>query len=368
LIYNGTASRQGAQNLKIAITADNHLTTMAKHPQRFQALEDIYRQCGERQIQLLIIAGDLFDQSLVNYADFEALYQQSRPADLTTIILPGNHDHQLQQAAIAGEGLQVYADPALRPLSNNRQILFLPYRDQQTMGEGIAPFAENLANQRWILVSHGDWVAGQKTPDPHERGVYMPLTRPDLTRYQPELVFLGHIHLPQDDGTLFYPGSPCPLDISETGPRRFLILDTERGEVSSHLVHTPLVYFDESFLLIPGEDELARLKAEIQDRIQAWNLPAGWEERVEVRVRIFGSSTSSRNEIRTLVDSCFSPYAYYQDQPPTLEELIFSLDQDKAVVASHVERWVAALDWEEDQLKPSKAHILQEALKIIYQT
>jgi len=33
----------------------------------------------------------------------------------------------------------------------------------------------------------------------------MPLTRMDLKSYQPELVFLGHIHLPQDGKEVSYP-------------------------------------------------------------------------------------------------------------------------------------------------------------------
>jgi len=353
--------------VKIAITADNHLTTYAKHPQRFQALEDIYLQCGELGVQLLIIAGDLFDQSMASYADFEKLHRQARPKGLKTIIIPGNHDPGLQQEALAGEGLQVCAQPTLRPLNDARQILFLPYQEGQSMGEGIAPFADQLQDQRWILVSHGDWAAGRKTPDPYERGVYMPLTGPDLTRYQPELVFLGHIHLPQEQGKVHYPGSPCPLHIKETGVRRFLILDTAKGEISSQRVNSPLVYFDESFLVIPGLDQLARLENEIQERIAAWNLPQGWEEKVEVRVKVFGSTSSSRSEIQDLVQSCFEPFAYYQDQPPSLDQLVFSLDEDKAEIASQVQDWVAALDWDPGPKEPTKDQILGAALQLIYQ-
>ena len=353
--------------MKIAFTADTHLTTQEKHPHRFQALGDIYRQCAELGIQLLIIAGDLFDQSLPNYADFEKLYRESRPEALKTIIVPGNHDHKLQKEALAGEGLQVYSEPTLQPLNDSRQILFLPYRDHQSMGEGIAPFTERLHDRRWILVSHGDWSAGQQSPDPYERGVYMPLTTPDLERYQPELVFLGHIHLPQDRDQVYYPGSPCPLDITETGLRRFLILDTQKGQVISRPVNSSLIYFDESFLVIPGKDELDNLQADLQNRIESWNLPQEWEDRVQVRVRIYGSSSTSRGEIQALVESSFQSFNYYQQQPPSLDQLLFSLDEDKAEIATQVKRWVDAQVWEAGPKSPGKSQILQEALRLIYQ-
>lgn len=353
--------------MKIAITADAHLTTFEKNPERFQALEDIFRQCGEQGVQLLIIAGDLFDQSLVNYADFEALYQRAKPDDLTTIIIPGNHDHNLQAGALAGEGLLVLSEPELKPLNDSRLILFLPYQDHQSMGEAIAPFADSLFGKRWILIGHGDWFGGQKAPDPYEPGVYMTLTQPDLKRYQPELVFLGHIHLAQDDGKVFYPGSPCPLDITETGLRRFLILDTKKGEVSSHPVNSPLICFDETFLIIPGEDELGRLKSEIQARISGWGLPAKWEDRVQIRLKVLGSSSTSRDEIKATLEDGFSDFKFYQEQPPVLDQLIFSLDQDRAEIASQIEDWVKALEWDPDPDQPDKTQVLQEALQIIYQ-
>lgn len=354
--------------MKIAITADNHLTTITKHPQRFEALGDIFQQCGDHGVNLLIIAGDLFDQSMANYADFEKLYREAKPEGLKTIIIPGNHDQNLHQDALAGKGLLVYTEPTLRPLNDSRQILFLPYRGQQSMGEGIAPFADQIKDQRWILVSHGDWSAGQKPPDPYEPGIYMPLTSADLKRYQPELVFLGHIHLPQNDGRVYYPGSPCPLDITETGTRRFLILDTQKGEITSHRVNSPLVFFDESFLVIPGENELLNLKTAIQERIQNWDLPPGWEDRTHVRIKIQGSSSASRDKILTLVEDSFAPYACYQDQPPSLDQLLFSLDEDRREIAAQMEGWVDALEWESGPMKPDRSQILQEALKIIFQT
>ena len=352
--------------MKIAITADAHLTTQEQHPERFQALADIFKSCGKQGVQLLIIAGDLFDQSQLNYAEFEALYREARPDNLRTVILPGNHDPDLQKAALSGKGLKVYSDPTLKDLNDSRQILFLPYREGQTMGEGIAPFGDALEGQRWILVSHGDFTGGMQTPDPYEPGIYLPLTRPDLTRYQPERAFLGHIHLPQDDGVVFYPGSPCPLNITETGPRRFLILDTQTGLVSSHPVNSPTLYFQEKFLLLPGEDQLERLQAQIPARIQNWGIPKSWLKRVQVRLEVFGSSDADRDRILETLAAGFAPSRFYQDQPPSLEDLLFSQDEDRSEIASQMREWIAELEWPASPDRPDKDQILQQALQLIY--
>ncbi len=354
--------------LKIAITGDNHLTTRAKHPERFQALEDIFRQCGQQKIQLLLIAGDLFDQSLANYHEFEELYRAARPDDLATVIIPGNHDRHLRGSALAGEGLQVYSEPTLKPLNDSRGILFLPYQENQTMGEAIAPFADQLTGQRWILVGHGDWTKGVNSADPYEPGVYMPLTGADLRRYQPEIVFLGHIHIPQDSAVVYYPGSPCPLNITETGLRRFLILDTDQGKITSQRVEAPLVYYDEHFFMLPGDDDLIHLERDITQRIESWNLPRGWENRVQVRLKISGSASSDRQKILASVKELFAPYSLYQDSGPNLADLVHSKDPDRTEIALQVKDWVDKLDWQEKPGNPAKSLILECALRMIYRT
>lgn len=352
--------------MKIAFTADCHLTTQSKNPDRFQALANIFKQCDENDVQLLVIAGDLFDQDLPNYAEFEDIYHSSRTEDLTSVIIPGNHDQRLSQGALLGESLLVYSEPTLQPLDDSRKILFLPYQDNKTMGELIAPFADELQDQRWILVSHGDWTAGRNTPDPYEKGLYLPLTHTDLETYQPELVFLGHIHLAQQDQNLYYPGSPCPLDISETGLRRFLILDTDRGEVTSHLVDSPLIFFAEQFIMLPSENGLDLLLKEIGHRIETWNLPEGWENKVRFQVDVTGSSGLDRQNILKGIKKAFSGFSYYKDEEPHLAELIYNIDPDRIEISNQVKIWIDDLDWKADPNSPSKMQILDQALKIIH--
>ncbi len=356
----------GEKPLKIAFTADNHLTTRSNNPERFQALEDIYKQCKENDVQLLVIAGDLFDKDLPNFAEFEDLYRSSKTEDLATVIIPGNHDKRLTQSALLGDGLLVYSEPALQPLNDSRKILFLPFQDNKTMGELIAPFSDELQNQRWILVSHGDWTAGINTPDPYEKGLYMPLTRADLQIYQPELVFLGHIHLSQEDQNVYYTGSPCPLNISETGLRRFLILDTDRGKITTHLVDSPLIYFDERFVMLPTENGLDLLLQEIDSRIKTWNIPQGWESRVRLRVEVSGSSALDRQTILNSINKAFSRFSYYRDQGPQLTELIYSSDPDRAEISNQIKHWIDDLDWKTDPGLPTRMQILDQALKIIH--
>ena len=351
--------------MKIAFTADNHLTTRSRNPERFQTLANILQQCGENQVKLLIIAGDLFDQSMPNYAEFETLYKKHRPPGLATAIIPGNHDEDLNRESITGDGLIIYNEPQLLPLNKTWKILFVPYQKGQTMGSIIAPFAAELNGQRWILVGHGDWSPGLKTPDPYEPGVYMPLTRSDLALYKPELVFLGHIHLPFDGEKVHYPGSPCPLNITETGLRHILLLDLKQGKITPLTTDSPQLFFDERFVTLSRENELEYLENQMKERINSWELPAGWEKRVQVRVEVAGFA-ADREAVKKIIKEVFSPFSFSEDGEPDLKKLYHRLDPDREQIALDIQDWIKKLEWTESTSSPDKTEILEEALKVIY--
>jgi DNA repair exonuclease SbcCD nuclease subunit len=350
--------------MRIAITADLHLTTQKEHPDRFAALEDILRQCGKLSVEGLIIAGDLFDHSRQNFADFEKAYNAARPAGLAVTAIPGNHDPDLAPGALAVEGLEVVSEPSLRPVGDDFNLLLVPYRAGTSMGEHLPPFADQLRPGRWALVSHGDWSGGLHGADPNEPGVYMPLTRGDLTAYGPAAVLLGHIHAPYDGPPIYYPGSPCPLDVNETGPRRFLVFNTETMEISDQRVDSPRLYFNETVVMLPVTDEAAFLWTELQKRIESWGLPEGWEDRVQVRLRIVGYA-SDRAAVDVVARETMAAFNFY-DGGPDISALNHTQDADRIEIARQVQDWIEALEWSQDPAQPTKDEILREALAVIY--
>ena len=81
--------------MKLALTADIHLTSRAEHPERFAALENILDQMSASAISILIVAGDLFDASSKNYAELEEICKRPVYRDIEFLIIPGNHDPAL---------------------------------------------------------------------------------------------------------------------------------------------------------------------------------------------------------------------------------------------------------------------------------
>ena len=151
--------------MKIAITADVHLRD--GHPERYNALENICEQSVARNVEHLIIAGDLFDQETGNYSEFESLC--GAYSKLQFHIIPGNHDPGISSKNVTGKNIHVYTRPIFQEIGSAR-FLLVPYEEGKSMGEGVASVRNMIGGEPWILVGHGDFYGGVT-----HRNVHAPL-------------------------------------------------------------------------------------------------------------------------------------------------------------------------------------------------
>lgn len=353
--------------MQIAVTADLHLTQRKKHPERFHALEDILKQCAARGIRHLIIAGDLFDAESQNYREIDALAKKDPYKEIQWLIIPGNHDCGFRASHLTADNVTVFSEPTLYPFDlMSLPFLFVPFQKGPSMGEVISAFRSELKQDHWILIGHGDWAPGIREPNPLEPGVYMPLTRTDLKSYKPSQVILGHIHKPTVSENVYYTGSPCPLDINETGRRRFLIVDSETGTVQEQTVHSEAIYFNEPFYIYPVSDETVYIREKIASRITTWQLSDEEYSQVRVRVRLQGYSSDIR-KLKATVEECFEGFQFYDLDGPDLSQVGLSDDLDKAEIARQTAQWIRELKCPSGNHEPSKEKILLAALATIYQ-
>lgn len=351
--------------MKIAITADLHLTTRELNPERYETLENLLLDLRSEGVVSLIIAGDLFDASRQNYAEFERVCRRPENQDLSIFVIPGNHDPGISSRNIVADNLTIMDTPSLDEI-DGRPFLFLPYQPGKTMGDEIAQFRHQLPANEWVLVGHGDWSVGLRKPDPLEPGVYMPLTRKDIEVYRPARVFLGHIHARMDESPVFYAGSPCGLDITETGRRRYLIYDTVTNQVESRILETPVLYFDESFIILPVDDEIAYLLKQIEDRKKKWGLNPEEQAKAVLRVKVRGYS-ADKSAVRQTLKEAFDGFSFYKGEEPDDSNISESKDRERQHVAEQVRASVEKLEWRADAKdEPDQHEILLEALHIIY--
>ncbi len=288
--------------MKIAVTADLHLR--GGRQERFDNLERICRLLAERKIDHLVIAGDLFDSGFRGYLDFDSL--AGKYGKLRFHLVPGNHDPGVRQSLFNSGNIDVYDRPRAAEIGG-RQALFLPFREGSTMGAVIEQegLAGGLRKGEWVLFSHGDFGRINRTENGNEQG-YFPVTTGDLQRLSPGLVVLGHIHKPSElTSPVMYPGSPWPLDINETGPRRLLLVDTGTGAVESVPLDFTPVYEHAALFIIPDGNEMEQVRTQLETNVTALEKDhpgAGLRERLRVRVFLRGYTLSRQDMVKRVED------------------------------------------------------------------
>ncbi len=352
--------------MKVAITADLHLSAEDKHPERWKTFQTFCQEVAASGIQFVIIAGDCFDADSPNYAAFEKVVTSKGNQSIQFIIIPGNHDARLSQSMFTASNIRVIENPEIERLDLiSMPILFLPYMPDKSMGEMIAQYHGDLAHGQWILIGHGDWIEGMREPNPLEPGVYMPLTRVDVESYRPLMTVLGHIHKPLDMGSVHYPGSPCPMDINETGKRRYFVLDAETGHLESHHLSAEKLYFNESFVIYPVQNESEWLKKEIEECIKSWQLNAEEKKNTEIRIQIKGYSADKKTLSQTVI-SALKGFEFYKDEGPDFSQVYHTEDSERAEVADRVAEAIEKMKWVETPDEPLKSDILLQALHTVY--
>ena len=346
--------------MKISITADVHLTSYEDTPERYHALEDIIRQTLKENIHTLWIIGDLFHADFDRYSDFENLAKKY--PDLNFQIIPGNHDRMLSSRSLAGKNIHVFDETTI--MTEAYPFLIIPYTHEKTMGELIAERKDQLIPMNWILLSHGDWLEGRRIFNTVESGTYMPLTRSDLERYQPARVFLGHIHIPTD-GPVFYPGSPCGLDITETGLRRFLIYDTENNSIESREIETDILYQQCSLFVMPVDDEAGYIRQIVNNTIKKWNIREKDRGKTKIRVQASGY-TRNKSELLNLLLKEFDAYSFFKNESPMVDKVSVTIDENRIKIAQSVKSRIDILDLNPSPDEPDRDQILMEAFHIIF--
>jgi len=355
--------------MKIAITADIHLKADGKYPERFNALKNICDQLLIEGIENLIIAGDLFDIESQNYALFDELCKNKKYSNIKFYIIPGNHDLTLNQKHFTAENIKVFSQPCIANFNDcPTGFLFIPYTPGKPMGEIIAKYRQALP-EGWILIGHGDYLSGIrdiKDKNTYEVGIYMPLARTDIEFYTPSRVILGHIHKSVQLGKVYYPGSPCSMDINETGRRNFFTLDLNDLAITSKTVDTDYIFFNETFIALPLPDEFDYVKNRIAGIIESWKLSKDEIPKARIRLKVKGF-TSDKKRLEKVIKETLSGFSFYNNEEPDLTEVCLFNEPERISIVERMKEKIDLLEENAGFLPAKKEHILEQALSLILQ-
>lgn len=355
--------------MKIAITADLHLRQ--DRPERLNTLRRLLESLSSEGIGHLIIAGDLFDKEVQNYSFFEGLVSSYDNIEL--FIIPGNHDPRLRQEHFLARNIKVLTDTELMSFEEVA-FLFVPFVFGQTMDEALAEyFSERERPKRWVLVSHGDYITGIKSPNPYEKGIYMPLSLRAIEKFSPERVILGHIHKPLYSGELgrvCYPGSLCGLDINETGPRGYIVLELPEINLQWRRIKTDVLYYKGRLLVFP-EDQRDDLIKRLHSLLSSFEVETE-DQKVVLRLTLSGYCKDRTAVVNTIREALlergieidegrvFTEGLYHISEDPFYEERVNLLRRFKDSISALGLNVFDGIEISHDEL-------LEEAMNLIFQ-
>ena len=253
-------------------TADIHLR--AGDRTRLAGLEAVLEKAEELDVELLTIAGDLFDGG----EDVDALRHELRNRLFTDLpfeilLIPGNHDvRAFREDLFFGEACTVIAEEEHFGEWTNEDrslsISAIPYREELTDDLVAALHDRSSSGDMDVLLFHGSLDAPMGADSGDETDYrYFPVAEEELLDLGFDVYLAGHYHSPHlrrlDNGAEFaYPGTPVSTRRSEVGRRQVVLFDGDRG-LSFEALDTPH-YLDHRVTVSPGRETET-----IQD-IEAW--------------------------------------------------------------------------------------------------
>lgn len=373
--------------LKIIHTADWHLGQSFfgydRQPEHTAFLKWLAETVADRQIDVLLIAGDVFDVANPSASAQRQFYHFLKEINLANpglqvVVVAGNHDSAarleapnplLEELGIAVVGVvkrnesgEIDFNSLLLPLrhrdgSVQAYCMAVPFlrqgdypptdqKDQNTyvagverMYRGLYEFAMEKAGTELPLVAMGHLhVLGAELSDDDrsERVIMGGLESVTSDSFPRELAYtaLGHIHKAQKVGgreEVRYSGSPLPMSFSETNYRHQVVLVTLDGRTPASI--EPLIIPQTVALMrvpkvpVPPALVLEALRA-LPDKLET-DSACALAPFLEVRVLLTEPAPGFRNEVEEVLTNKFvrlvSIVPSYPKQAGNTEERVLSI-------------------------------------------
>lgn len=217
----------------------------------YRALDAIVEVCLARDVDFLVIAGDVYNQAekrpRAEFA-FRRACERLAEAGIAVFVARGNHDPANGWSAglVMPDTVHVFSEreveriPVMRGDDEVAAVYGRSFRTAAESTNFAREFARGPSDRLAIGVLHTN-VGGRTDYEP-----YAPCTLDDLRAARMDYWALGHIHKPDvlsDDPPIAYAGCPQGLDPNETGVRgcRVVTLD-ERGATSEFVPTAAVVW------------------------------------------------------------------------------------------------------------------------------
>lgn len=217
--------RTGSRHLTLLHTADIHLDSRpadsVQFPKAHRAFKAIINCALQVNVDLFLIAGDLFDHNRVDDETVIFAQDQLRRLRCPAVLLPGNHDC-LQPEGIynrhdfpgACDNVHLISDPQGQTVTFPKLDLTIWGRGMETHEPGFHPLVglpdRAASPSLWhVAMAHGFFYEDFETPERSS-----PILASEIRGAGWDYVALGHKHVLADHSqggvAAWYPGTPLP--------------------------------------------------------------------------------------------------------------------------------------------------------------
>lgn len=195
-------------------------------------LQNIVEDARENRVDLLLISGDLFHRQPLARDLKEVNYLFSTIPGTRVVIIAGNHDRIRRSSALLSftwsSNVTFLMDEDLSSVcfdELNTEVYGFSYHTPEILEDKTAQFVIPDNRRTKILMLHGG------------DSKHLPFDKNALAAMPVSYIALGHIHKPAVilENRMAYPGSPEPLDMTETGQHGYFLgeIDNYSGQVTS---------------------------------------------------------------------------------------------------------------------------------------
>lgn len=216
--------------MKILHIADVHLGKRGRERDILKQFEKVVDLCLQKEVEVLLISGDLFDRPDLPVDQKEAFLRTVFPLlreEVKVLAICGNHDR-----SIGGlEGFPFYQEPHRVAIGDLLFYLF-PFDPQGSWQKAIASLPLEREAPCQVVVCHGSFVSpgtAQVLKDlVEDKALHWPIIPEEVRGLPIDYLALGHYHNPllwKEGGTICaYPGTIEPLSFKENGSRKAYLL------------------------------------------------------------------------------------------------------------------------------------------------
>ena len=236
-----------------------------------EALDRVVALCIEREVDFLVIAGDLFnsaDRSLRGELAFQRAMRRLAEKGIAAFVVQGNHDPadgwsaglELPDSVVVFSAGEVERRPFMRDGEVVCAVYGRSFPSRQVTENLARDFQRHRDDPLAVAVLHTN--VGQLSAWDN----YAPCSVEDLRAAGMDYWALGHIHVPgriSDNPVAVYSGSTQGLNPTEQGPRGCYVVDLDGDGAREEFVETASIRWKSVEIEATGLEDLDGLRSAV---------------------------------------------------------------------------------------------------------